>query len=103
MGYVEVEQFSLAAGVGATAFAGLDAALQSWSYVHRAGLVRRTTALGDQGEVLVVTLFSGGTAPEPATTAAGSGPLASFTAAIDASTYRRAVYRDLDGVTAGRG
>ncbi len=97
MGYVEVEQFVLAEGIGATAFAGRDAALQAWSYVHRAGIVRRTTALGEQGEVLVVTLFSGGAAPEPEVPDGDdASPLSVFTAAIDPSTYRRSVYRDLD-------
>ncbi len=96
MGYVEVEQFALARGVGAEEFAGRDAALQAWSYLHRPGLLRRTTALGERGEVLVVTLFTGGSAPRPVVPREGAGPLTSFTEAIDASTYRRSVYRDLD-------
>jgi hypothetical protein len=96
VGYVEVEQFTLAQGVGAEEFAGRDAALQAWSYLHRPGLLRRTTALGEQGEVLVVTLFTGGSAPAPAGPREGAGPLASFAEAIDAPTYRRSVYRDLD-------
>jgi hypothetical protein len=93
MGYVEVEQFALASGVDAEEFARRDAALQAWSYVHRPGLVRRTTALGEDGEVLVLTVFHGSAAPMPASSDAD--PLASFTEAIDASSYRRAVYRDL--------
>jgi hypothetical protein len=97
VGYVEVEQFSLAGGVEPTDFAGRDAGLQAWSYVHRPGIVRRTTAIGEHGEVLVVTLFSGATPPEPV--AAGDdddSPPSVFTASIDGSTYRRSVYRDLD-------
>lgn len=96
MGYVEVEQFALVVGVAAEEFAVRDAALQSWSYLHRPGLLRRTTALGEHGEVLVVTLFAGASAPEPVAPDEGAGPIASFTDAIDASTYRRSVYRDLD-------
>lgn len=96
MGYVEVEQFELARGLGLEEFAGRDAALQAWSYLHRPGLLRRTTALGERGEVLVVTLFAGGSAPGPAHPREDGGPLASFIDAIDASTYRRSVYRDLD-------
>jgi hypothetical protein len=95
VGYVEVEQFALAAGVGAEEFVGRDAAMQAWSYVHRPGLLRRTTARGDGGEVLVLTLHSGAGAPEPLASRSPDDPLAAFTAAIDASTYRRSVYRDL--------
>ncbi|HEV3212255.1 MAG TPA: hypothetical protein VGZ03_02550 [Acidimicrobiales bacterium] len=104
MGYVEVEQFTLVDGIDAHEFARRDTALQRWSYVHRRGLVRRTTALADDGGVLVLTVFGGASAPTPAATEdSGEEPLASFTAAIDPASYRRAVYRDLDGATAGRG
>jgi hypothetical protein len=96
VGYVEVEQFALVAGVESEEFSGRDAALQAWSYVHRPGMVRRTTALDDGGEVLVLTLFAGPSAPEPVVPGPPDEPLAVFTAAIDASTYRRSVYRDLD-------
>jgi len=95
MGFVEVEQFALAAGVAAEEFARRDAALQEWTYAHRPGLLRRTTALGDDG-VLVLTLF-GGTAPPASSvpSADADAPLASYAKVIDPATYRRAVYRDL--------
>jgi hypothetical protein len=97
VGYVEVEQFTLADGIDAHEFARLDTALQRWSYVHRPGLVRRTTALGEDRGVLVLTMFGGASVPTPtAGESAGEEPLASFTAAIDPVSYRRAVYRDLD-------
>ena len=92
MGYVEVEQFKMAGGVDAEEFVRRDAALQAWSYVHRPGLVRRTTALGADGEVLVLSVFHGA---EPTPASPDAVVLASFTEAIDASSYRRAVYRDL--------
>jgi hypothetical protein len=97
MGYVEVEQFALASGIDDAEFARRDAALQAWSYVHRPGLVRRTTARGEDGAVLVVSVFHGRATPPPASSSApGADALASFTDAIDAQSYRRAVYRDLD-------
>ena len=60
--------------------------------MHRPGLVRRTTALGEDGEVLVLTVFHGA---EPTPASPDAVPLASFIEAIDAGSYRRAVYRDL--------
>jgi hypothetical protein len=97
VGYVEVEQFELAKDVEDDEFARRDAALQSWSYVHRPGLVRRTTARGEGRAVLVVTLFGGGEPPRPLEAGPGDGPLAAFHAVVATSTYWRAVYRDLDG------
>jgi hypothetical protein len=97
MGYVEIEQFALVEGVRDEEFAGRDAAQQVWCYLHRTGLLRRTTARSEAGEVLVMTQFGGDAAPVPAVPERdGDGPLESFTAAIDPSTYRRAVYRSLD-------
>ena len=63
MGYVVVEQFSLKPGIGEEDFAARDEALQAWSYTHRTGLVRRTTARDDDGGVLVLTLVGGAEAP----------------------------------------
>jgi len=97
MGYVEVEQFSLADGVTTEEFRRCDAELQAWSYVHRAGLVRRTTARDGDGGVLVVTLFSGSAEPlAVAGDALRAAPVATFGSSIDPGTYRRAVFRDLD-------
>jgi hypothetical protein len=96
VGYVEVERFALVREVDGTEFARRDAALQAWSYLHRPGLTRRTTALGEDGSVLVLTFFSDAMRPAPASPdAPGAEPLASFTEAVDAASYRRAVYRDL--------
>ncbi|HEY8081323.1 MAG TPA: hypothetical protein VIE15_04465 [Acidimicrobiales bacterium] len=93
MGSIELEQFSLRDGVGREAFCELDSALQAWSYVHREGLRRRTTAFGEGRDVLVVSVFSGWE-PPPRPTADDDGPVAAFVGAIEASTYRRAVYAD---------
>ena len=96
MGYVEIEQFSLAEGVTAEEFRQRDADLQVWSYVHRDGLVRRTTAIDGDGGVLVVTLFSSTSEPlAVAGDAPNAAPVASFGASIDPATYRRAVFGDL--------
>ena len=93
MGFIEVEEFALA-GVGADEFARLDAELQAWTYVNRPGVLRRTTARSEDGDVLVLTHF-GGTAP-PAPPSPGATPVDGFQAAVDPTSYRRVVYRDLD-------
>jgi len=92
VGYVEIEEFSLQPVVSDEAFARLDDDLQVWSYRHREGLRRRTTARGAGREVLVVTLFGGDEPPSPAPPDAA--PVAAFIAAADPATYRRATYRD---------
>jgi hypothetical protein len=91
MAYIEVEQFSLRASVDREAFCDLDVAMQEWSYVHRKGLVRRTTAFGEDRDVLVLTLLFGASSPPPAQ---GGDAVAAFTEAIDPTTYRRVVYAD---------
>jgi hypothetical protein len=93
MGCIELEQFSLRDGVGREAFCELDAALQAWSYAHREGLRRRTTAFGEGREVLVVTVFSGWE-PPPRPSADEGDPVAAFEGVIEVSTYRRSVYAD---------
>ncbi len=95
MGYVVVEQFSVKAGIAESDFAARDEALQAWSYVHCPGLVRRTTARDDAGGVLVLTLLSGADAPVPPGSPQQGAP-AAFAEAIEAGSYRRSVYRDLD-------
>jgi hypothetical protein len=94
MGWIEIEAFSLVEGVDNAAFARLDDEMQAWCYLHRPRLVRRTTGRGEGTATLVVTLFGHGAPPVPVE--APDGPAAAFRSAIDASTYRRAVYRDHD-------
>jgi hypothetical protein len=94
MGIVEVEQFSLVPGLDRAEFARLDAALQQWTYLHREGVRRRTTAFGADGEVLVVTLLAAGAPSEPPPRDDGA-PLEAFTDVIEPSSYRRSVYTDL--------
>ena len=93
MGWVEIEEFSLITGVDEAAFAARDAELQAWSYLHRPNLVRRTTALGDGGRALVVTLFSGDARPGPPP--GDSEVVVGFTSLADPTSYRRVCYRDL--------
>lgn len=57
MAVLEVETFSLKPEIDALAFRALDEAMQEWCYVNRAGLARRTTARGDNGSYVVITLF----------------------------------------------
>jgi hypothetical protein len=100
MGYIELEQFTLDQGVTADAFGVLDDDAQAWSHAHRAELRRRTTAFGEAGTVLVLTLFGGATPPAPLgfEASADAVPLAD---ALDAlrramvpGSYRRSVYED---------
>jgi hypothetical protein len=98
--HIEIEQFALAPGVTRDSFSVLDDRLQAWSYVHRAGLRRRTTAFGDDGTVLVVTIFSGATSPPPLVldTAAGvtrdDDAVDGLRGAIKPGSYRRNVFED---------
>ena len=96
MGFVELEQFTLQPGVDREAFMRLDADVQVWSYLHRDGLIRRTTAFGEGAAVLVVTLFSGRAEPSANPRGTGDEPLSSFNATMDPATYTRSVFRDLD-------
>jgi hypothetical protein len=57
MAVLEVETFTLAAGVDALAFRALDEQMQEWCYVNRPGLARRTTARAEDGTYVVITLF----------------------------------------------
>ncbi len=57
MAVLEIETFTLAPGVDAASFRALDEAMQEWCYLNRPGLARRTTARGDDGRCVVVTLF----------------------------------------------
>jgi len=89
---IEIERFRLAAGVSDEEFRRLDAALQQWCYVAREGLARRTTAVGADGEVVVVTVWHHDpTSPEEIDAPAND----ELDRAIDRSTYRREVFRTL--------
>lgn len=57
MAVLEVETFTLAAGIDALAFRALDEQMQEWCYVNRPGLARRTTARAEDGTYVVITLF----------------------------------------------
>ena len=101
MGYLELEQFTLAAGVTRTAFAAVDDAVQAWSYVHRDGLRRRTTAFADDGGVVVVTLFGTPTPPTPlgldaprSSTASIDDGLEALRQVIEPGSYLRRVFED---------
>lgn len=99
MGYIELEQFVLGAGLTRDEFCALDDAMQAWSYTHRAGLARRTTAFGEDNSVLVVTLhhappsplgLDGAAADAPVT----ADPLDRVHRAIEPGSYRRQVFED---------
>lgn len=101
MGFIELEQFALAGDVTTDAFGALDDRVQAWSYAHRVGLRRRTTAFGDDSTVLVVSVFSGSSAPgalglddEGQSPGAADDPVAALRQAIEPGTYGRTLYED---------
>ena len=65
MAVLEIETFTLAAGVDNASFRALDEAMQEWCYLNRPGLARRTTARADDGTYVVVTLFGDASQADP--------------------------------------
>jgi hypothetical protein len=57
MAVIEVETFTLVAGVSVDTFHKLDEQMQEWCYLNRPGLARRTVAVNENGKFIVVTLF----------------------------------------------
>jgi hypothetical protein len=84
MAVVEITVFRLAEGVADDEFLSLDAAAQT-EFAHlQPGIIRRTTARGDDGRWVVVTLWGSAEAADAAAAAAPSHPAgAAFLAAID--------------------
>jgi hypothetical protein len=94
VGWLEIEEFTLAEAVDDGGLRAADEVAQAWSYRERPGLLRRTTARGEGRGVLVVTLFTSGSAPAPA---GPDGAVPAVLAAIAApGSYRRRVVADLD-------
>lgn len=93
---IELTTFRLRDGIEDAAFLAADRAVQaelSW----RQGFVRRTTARGEAGGWLVMTLWrSPGDADGANDEAAGDGPAGSFGALVDASSKTSDRYFSLD-------
>ena len=96
---IELTTFRLREGVDEATFVVADAAAQAGFFYQQPGLVRRTTARGEDGEWLVVTLWGSATSADaaaaaltdPATNAA-AGP---YLDCLGETTVRR--YEPLPG------
>ena len=92
MAVLEVETFTLAAGVDALAFRAHDEQMQEWCYVNRPGLARRTTARSENGTYMVVTLFGEASQADSSYHKNSDAVVAAWSAAITESSRSVAVY-----------
>ncbi len=92
MPVLEVETFTLAAGVDAVAFRALDEQMQEWCYVNRPGLARRTTARAEDGRYAVITLFGEPSQADSTYYKNTDAVVAAWSAAITESSRTVAVY-----------
>jgi hypothetical protein len=94
---IEVTTFRLRAGVEETDFFTLDKAVQEEFIAAHPGFLRRTTARGNDGRWLVVTLWTGETEADHSATLAVDDPVVgAFMAALDPTSVESARYRTLD-------
>jgi hypothetical protein len=92
MAVLEVETFTLAAGVDAVVFRALDEQMQEWCYVSRPGLARRTTAHAENGTYVVITLFGEASQADSSYYKNTDAVVATWSAAITESSRSVAVY-----------
>ena len=92
MPVLEVETFTLVAGINARAFRALDEQMQEWCYVNRPGLARRTTAKADDGTYVVITLFGEASQSDSSYYKNTDAVVAAWSAAITESSRSVAVY-----------
>lgn len=92
MAALEIETFALEPGTGHDTFRGLDEAMQEWCYLNRTGLARRTTARGDNGTYVVVTLFADASQADAGYLRSPHPVVTAWNAVIAGSTRSVAVY-----------
>ena len=92
MAVLEVETFTLVAGIDALTFRALDEQMQEWCYVNRPGLARRTTARAEDGTYVVITLFGEASQADSSYYNNSDAVVTSWSAAITESSRRVAVY-----------
>ena len=92
MPVLEVETFTLVAGIDALAFRALDEQMQEWCYVNRPGLARRTTARADDGTYVVITLFGEPSQADSSYHKNTDAVVTAWSAAITESSRSVAVY-----------
>jgi len=92
MAVLEVETFTLAAGVDALVFRALDEQMQEWCYVNRPGLARRTTARAENGSYAVITLFDEASQADSTYYKSTDSVVSAWSTAITESSRNVAVY-----------
>ena len=94
---IETFTFCLARSEDEEAFLAIDKRLQSEFAYQQPGLVRRTTARGDDGEWIVVDLWRSAEDADNCATRWATDPLAQeFMSFVDLETVRVARYHELD-------
>jgi hypothetical protein len=89
--------FRLAHSVDAEAFLAVDKRLQSEFAYQQPGLLRRTTARGDDGQWIVIDLWATGADADACAERWETDPLArEFMAMVDRSSLRVSRYSELD-------
>jgi len=94
---IETCTFRLAAGVDEDEFLRADQHVQTELYSPQPGFLRRTTARGETGEWIVVTLWATAPLAEACDALAGDDPAwRTFDALVEPSTVDRRRYLALD-------
>ena len=97
MGIIDITTFALAAGVADDEFRQADARMQAEYAYQQPGVVRRTTARGEDGRWVVVTLWASRADAEAADSAAQRDDVAvHFARLLDPEAWRAARYETLD-------
>jgi hypothetical protein len=91
MSVIEIQRFRLSPGVDRAAFVEADGRAQVDVAYRQPGLVRRTTASGDDGSWLVITLWVSATHAEAAVS-----PLEQLASFVDGKTIETARYTTID-------
>ena len=95
---IEITTFRLVDGADVDAFLAADAAAQTGWFYARPGIVRRTTARGDDGEWVEVTLWGSVADADAAAAHAADDPSAAALLAFrDPATVERRRYTELEG------
>ena len=94
---IEINTFRLADGVSDEAFLEVDERVRTGYLYHQPGLVRATTARGDDGEFAVVLLWESEEAAEAGAAKVGDDPTyAELSKLLDQSSMRQRKYSTFD-------
>ena len=94
---IEIVTFRLNDQAAEAAFIAADRRVQTEFLYHQPGLIRRTTARGEDGDwIVMVHWHSGADADAAATLAASEAATLEFDALLDATTVTRRRYETLD-------